>query len=241
MSLLSSTSPADWLGYFYGHDLEFLHAERLAIQHIPSSLLKSEAELMSKRWFDYRRMHPTKATYLLAHLYNKAYGNAISVMKDGETGKYMKGFKGMDFMETRERLSFWRLRQHIDSLGIRYDFYLRHAMNYCISNGWLQPPRPSHLRADDEMTVAVMLAWEEEIKAKIQFCKDTRYKTSNFFGHVDQIAYEKYIIDQIKSRQHPHYALHASLYIEQAVRIEEVIRRIDARVIDRALEYSASN
>ena len=241
MSQLSQlTSPAEWLGYFYGHDLEFLRAEQLAIQHIPASILKNEAALMKVKWFDYRRMHPTKSTYLFAHQYSKAYSNAICVMKDGESGKYMKGFKGMDFMASREKLSFWRLRQHIDSLGIRYDFFLRHAMNHCISNGWLQPPRPSHIKSDDELNVAVLLAWEEECKAKIQFCQDTRYKVASFFGHADQIAYEQYIIDQIKTRQNPHYSLHASLYIEQVVRIEEVLRQFDARVIDRALAISVS-
>lgn len=192
---------------------------------------------MQTKWFDYRRMHPTKSTYYLAHQYSKAYGNAIRVMKDGETGKYIKGYKGLDFMSTKEKLSFWRLRQAIDKLGIRYDFYLRFVMNDCIEKGWKQPPRPCHMASDKEVVLAALTAWEEECRNRIQFCRDDRYKVFNFFGHKDQIAYEKFIIQQIKSRTHKHYSLHASLYVEQAVRIEEAVREFDNETILRVFEY----
>jgi hypothetical protein len=225
----------EWFGFFYGHDLGLLHAELLAIQHIPAALLKKEAALYRTKWFDYRRMHPTKATYLLAQCYNRAYQDCMSVMRD-RSGKFMRGFKGMDFMESRERLSFWRLRQLIDSLGIRYDFFLRHAMNWHIEAGWLQPPRPSHLGSNQDMITDVMMAWEEECAARIQFPKDTRYKVANFFGHVDQLDWETFLVAQIKTRRHPQYALHSALYIEQTLRIEKAIEEFDERVIQSAIE-----
>lgn len=224
----------EWFGFFYGHDLGLLHAELLAIQHIPAALLKKEAALYRVKWFDYRRMHPTKATYLLAQCYNRAYQDCMSVMRD-RSGKFMRGFKGMDFMESRERLSFWRLRQLIDSLGIRYDFFLRRAMTWHIEAGWLQPPRPSHLATNQDMITDVMMAWEEECAARIQFPKDTRYKVANFFGHVDQLDWEKFLVAQIKTRRHPQYALHASLYIEQTLRIETAIQEFDERVVQSAI------
>lgn len=236
MTLVSGReqTPADWLGYFYGHDLSFLHAETLAIQNINPTLLKKEAELMGSKWFDYRKMHPTKATYYLASEYNKAYGNAICVMKDGERGKYMKGFKGLDFMSTKEKLSFWRLRQKIDQLGIRYDFYLRFVMNHCIEQGWRQPPRPAMMGSNDEVVLEALVAWEEECRNRIQFSKDPRYKVANFFGHSDQVAYEKFIIQQIQSRRHPHFSLKAAMYDEDAVRIEQAILHFDEDIILRA-------
>lgn len=224
----------EWFGYFYGHDLGLLHAELLAIQHIPAALLKKEAALYRTKWFDYRRMHPTKATYLLAQCYNRAYQDCMSVMRD-RSGKFMRGFKGMDYMESRERLSFWRLRQLIDSLGIRYDFFLRHAMNWHIDAGWLQPPRPSHLGSNQDMITDVMMAWEEECAARIQFPKDTRYKVANFFGHVDQLDWETFLVAQIKTRRHPQYALHSALYIEQTLRIEKAVQEFDERVVQSAI------
>jgi len=227
--------PADWLGYFYGHDLNLLHAELLAIQHVPDSLLKKEAALMRTKWFDYRRMHPTKSTYYLAQCYNRAYQDCVSVMKD-RSGKFMRGFKGLDVLQSKEKLAFWRLRQLIDSLGMRYDFFLRHAMDWHVLNGWLQPPRPSHLGANQDMITDVMMAWEEECAARLQFCKDERYKSRNFFGHIDQIAYEDFIVAQLGMRRHPQYGLHAALYIEDAIRIERALQAFDHRVVQAAID-----
>lgn len=225
----------EWFGLFFGHDLEMLHAELLAIQHIPASLTKKEPELMRKKWFDYRRMHPTKATYLFAQAYNRAYGDCVSVMKD-RSGKFMRGFKGLDFMESRERLAFWRLRQLIDSLGIRYDFFLRKAMDWHVEAGWLQPPRPSHIGANADMVTDVMMAWEEECAARIQFPRDSRYKAVNFFGHVDQLDWESWLVAQIATRRHPQYALHGALYVEGALRIEKAVEAFNARVLEAAID-----
>lgn len=232
--------PADWLGYFYGHELTFLDAELLMLRHVPDSLIKKEAELMRVKWFDYRRLHPTKATYLLAHTYNKAYQNCMTVMRD-RSGAFMRGFKGMDFFDSKEKLSFWRLRQLIDSLGIRYDFFLRHAMNEHISAGWIRPPRPSQVGSNPDFVTNIMMAWEEECAARLQFAKDPRYKARNFFGHADQLAWETWLVEQIKTRRHPQYGLHAALYIEDALRIEKALEAFDGRVVEAAIIEAESN
>lgn len=232
--------PAEWLGYFFGHDLTFIDAELLMYRHISDALIKKEAELMRTKWFDYRRMHPTKATYLLAHSYNKAYQDCMVVMRD-RSGAFMRGFKGMDFLDSKEKLAFWRLRQTIDGLGIRYDFFLRHAMNWHIEAGWIRPPRPSHINANADMITDVMMAWEEECAARIQFAKDPRYKTYNYFGHMDQIAWEDWLIAQIKQRRHPQYALHAALYLEDTLRIERALQEFEHRVVSEAIHECETN
>lgn len=235
MSYPSQPKYAEWFGYFYGHDLTFLHAELLAIKNIPDALLKKESELMRSKWFDYRRMHPTKATYLLAKEYDRAYRDMQIAIKD-VGGEYMRGFKGLDFMNSRECKMFWKLRQAADVLGIRYDFFMRHAMNWCIANGHRQPPRPQHIYSNDELITEVRMKWEEEQAASIQHCKDDRYAVANFFGHVDQLAYEEFLIAQIKSRRHQHYALHNVLYEKKTLRIEEAIRNFDVGVIEMAMQ-----
>lgn len=231
--------PAEWLGYFYGHDLDFLHGETLMLQHVGDKMIKLEAELMRTKWFDYRRLHPTKATYYLAHCYNRAYQDCMVVMRD-KSGRFMRGFKGMDVMTIYENTRFWKLRQLIDSLGIRYDFFLRHAMEWHIAAGWIRPPRPSQITANADMITDVMMAWEEECAARLQFAKDPRYKTPNFFGHMDQIAWEDWLIAQIKTRRHPQYALHAALYIEDTLRIERALQEFDARVVHAAIDESCT-
>lgn len=233
----------EWFGYFYGHDLGMLHAELLAIQHIPNDLLQKEAGLYRTKWFDYRRMHPTKATYLFAHEFNRAYQGFMVATHD-QSGRYMRAFKQMDILEARERLSVWRLRQLADSLGMRYDFFLNKAFRWHSHDGWFlkkldkggrAAPRPAHIGANPELITDVMMAWEEECAARIQFPKDTRYKVENFFGHVDQLDWETYLVGQIKTRRHPQYALHAALYVERTLRIERAVQEFDERVVHSAI------
>lgn len=227
--------PAEWLGYFYGHDLSFLDAEVLMMHKISDPLIKKESALMRTKWFDCRRMHPTKATYYLAHCYNKAYQDCMKVMHD-RSGQFMRGFKGLNFLDSAERLSFWRLRQTIDATGVRYDFFLRHAMNWHIEAGWIRPPRPQHINANADMASDILLAWEEECATRIQFPKDPRYKAHNYMGHQDQIDWENWLVQQLKQRRHPQYALHAALYVEDALRIERALMEFDERVVTKAID-----
>jgi hypothetical protein len=231
----SISRPIDTFGYFYGHELTFLDCEVIALSRIPSNLRKKEAELMRTRWFDYRRLHPTKATYLFAHAYNKAYQNCVAVMKDVGL-RFMKGYKGADALDVHEKLSFWRARQLVDSLGIRYDFFLRKAMDWHIEAGWIQPPRPSHLASNPDMITDVMMAWEEECAARLQFPLDDRYKVRNWFGHIDQRDWEAWLVKQIMTRRHPQYGLHAALYIERVLRIETAIQSFERGVLEAVFD-----
>ena len=113
-------------------------------------------------------------------------------------------------------------------------------MNWHIEAGWLQPPRPSQISTNADMITDVMMAWEEECAARIQFARDPRYKTYNFFGHQDQIDWESWLVEQIKKRRHPQYALHAALYIEDTLRIERALKDFDARVVHQAIDESAT-
>ena len=119
--------PSATFGPYYASEIDFNTAEILAIQHIDRKLLAKETTLYQYKWFDYRPLHPTQATYLMAHYYNLSYGDFMSVCFDHRK-KFMVGFKGKDFMNAREKKSFWKLRQKIDELGIRYDFFMREAM-----------------------------------------------------------------------------------------------------------------
>lgn len=216
--------------------MKHAHAELLAIQHIPQSLLNREAELMRAKWFDYRRLHPTIASYYLAHCYAKAFKEVNKLMKGDEVGQYQQPFQKMNFLELdKEKLSFWRLRQLIDSLGMRYDFFLREMMKWYTGNGWTSPPRPCHLLNNAQAITDTMVAWEEECRARLQIAKDPYFKAKNWVGGVDQIAWENFLITQIKHRRHPQYALGAALYIDDALRIEKALECFEARVLYEAI------
>ena len=51
---------------YFGSDLSVEDYERLRINHIQHSLALHEPALFDTKWFDYRFLHPTQATYLFA-------------------------------------------------------------------------------------------------------------------------------------------------------------------------------
>lgn len=223
-------------GAFFGSGLDFFTCEALAIAKIDRKSLALEPALYERKWFDYRRLHPTMATYLLAHHFNTAYGRLMGEAFDHKK-RFMAAFKGKDVMAAREVKSFWKLRQKIDEAGIRYDFFCRKAMDWCMINGWRQPPRPSHVNTNDEMNIWILNQWEEERRAKIQWAQDKHFAASRWCGAPDQAAYEAYLLEQIMSKPLPQYALHAALYVYDALRIETAIAQLPATAVDAAIQF----
>lgn len=233
-------TPKRHFGQFFGADLSSEACDVLTIQHIPTKLRNEEPALFGRKWFDYRRLHPATATYLFAHHYGKAYGHMIRVTEDEARGRFTRGMKQQDYMESREKLSFWRLRQLVDLHGIRYEFFLREAMNWCIDRGWRQPPRPAHIYTNADMIVDVMNAWEEECRAKLQYPKDDHFQVENFVGAADQLAYEEWLLNRISTRRVPRFALHAAIYVEGVLRIEAAIERFGIEAVEAATDYCLS-
>lgn len=228
-------------GPFYGQDLSPEEADALAIGHIPKPVRALEAELMDKKWFDYRLLHPTVATYLFAQCYTKGYQRFIRVSQDHERAAFVKGFKGEDFMNSREKGTFWKVRQKVDELGIRYDFFMARAIDFCINNGWHQPPRPSHLYSNADLMVEVMNNWHHEKAGRLQFPKDKHFRVENYTGTNVQMAFEKFILDEVAKRQHRKYSLHTAIHIEGMLRIEPAIERFGGETVMSAVDYALEN
>jgi len=223
-----------WFGLFFGSGMTFHECEVLVFQHIPDHLRREEPTLRRSCWYDYRRLHPVQATHLFAHHYNLAYGRA-ALIAQGRGGGKMRGFKGGDFLQSREKLQFWRLRQTVDALGMPYDFFLNAAMDWYIAAGWVNIPRPCHINTNEEMAAHIVLKWEEWCNASMQWAADERYRVENWFGHDDQIAYEQFMIRQIGRRANPQFALHTALYQARSVRIETAIREFGTDVVQKAI------
>lgn len=226
-------------GTFFGQTLTHEECEVLAIARIDRKLLAAEPALYESKWFDYRPLHPVMATYLCVHYYNRAFGDFVGKYFD-HGRRFMVGFKGKDFMNTREFKSFWRLRQKADELGIRYDFFMREAMNFCAAHGWRQPPRPQMISTNNDMLVEITNKWAMECRAKIQFAVSPRFQVEHFVGGRDQLAYEDYLIGEIMKRPHPKYALHAALYIYGHLRIEAALAKLPDSAIEGALIEASS-
>ncbi|MPQ56324.1 hypothetical protein [Duganella sp. FT27W] len=237
MTQATSTELTETFGPYFGSELDWSSCEILAIAKIDRKLLGLDTALYEKKWFDYRNMHPTMATYLFAHHFNRAYGDFMGECFDHKK-RFMAAFKGKDVMAAREVKSFWKLRQKVDDMGMRYDFFMREAMAWCAGRGWKQPPRPAHLATQDEVLLHVSNMWELEKRAKIQWAVSARFKVQNYVGAPDQLAYEQYLISAIASRAHPKFSLHAALHQYEALRIEAAISHFPEQAIREACEIS---
>lgn len=236
----SAAPEATWLGRFVGSQLDHDHCELLAIQHISHKLLRAESELFGLKWFDYRHIHATKATYYFAHLYNEAHKRMIGIAKDIEAAPYFRALKGTDFLEGREKLSLWKLRQAIDTLGMRYEFFWFEAVNWYVNAGWQQPPRPQHLLHNEEMLKAVMERWEEYCGVSLELPKDPFYRVKNFVGHRDQLAFEDWILRRVMRRPQPKYALRTIIYDRDMLRVEELMRQVSTGLVETVIDLAST-
>lgn len=232
------TPKPTWLGNFFGSNLGFLNYEVLTIQHINYKESRIEPALMETKWFDYRRLHPMQATYYFVKCYNDAYRDFYRKAINAEAAPFVRGIKEHDFLDAKEKMTFWRLRQNCDKVGLPYDFFLRFAMSRhhrVIGDGKVYAPRPTMFVKNEELFAEAMIAWEEQCAATLQIATDSYYRTSQYTGSRDQQAHEAFVIEQIARRRVPHYALHAAMYLYDVVRIEEALRRFDEQTVAMAI------
>lgn len=229
-----------WLGNFHGSQLGFLNYEVLTVQHIPHKDLLAETELMGVKWFDYRQLHHMQATYYFMKCYTTAYRGFCKKAVNAETSPYVRCVKGNDFLDAREKLSFWRLRQLCDRMGMRYDFFLTFSMNWFYkmvgADGKIYPPRPAHLLRNEDLIAEAMIAWEEQCVTSLQIAKNPYYRVSNFVGSKNQLLHEAFVIEQIKLRRHSKYSLHAAIYLYDVLRVEEALRHFELSEVNGAMK-----
>jgi hypothetical protein len=181
--------------------------------------------LFREKWFDYRTMHPTEATYLFAHHYRQEYKGAVAKAKDVEKAQYVKGFRGEDLFKLAaiERTGFWKARQSADRMGCEYSFYIREAMNYTLSRNWKNLPRPQQLYSK-EMTERIEEKWLDKLNASITVPEDEFFtKAERFVGQCDQVDFQNYLVDQIKAKMHPEFAIYH--YLECGMLVSDFVER----------------
>ena len=228
------------LGVFFGGNLGLLNYEILSIQNFKREELNRDAELMRQKWFDYRSLHHLQATYYFVECYTQAIRSHYARTINRDTAPYLRLCKDVDFVNSKERRSIYRLRQLADTMCVPYDFFLNFALktHYKMigEKGEWYMPRPSHLVSNEKLIENVMLAWEELCAAAIQFSKDPYYRVQNWTGSQTQRDHEAWVIKQIKDRKQPHFSLCAALYKNGVVRFEEAVRQFDQATISGAMQ-----
>lgn len=222
-----------WLPAFPGHDFSFDQCEELTGQRADPKLQGREDYLQGLKWWDYKRLHPFKATSYMAFCYSRAYGEYLGANINFDL-RFNKGLKGKPW-DSKEWKAFWRMRQQADELGAPYDLYCRVAMQHFASGGWTRPPRPSHIAANEEFLESLVDTWDETKRSHIQYAGDPWYSTPEWEGHPVQCRYEDYIVSELKLRGS--HALAYALYGVGAIRIERALTEFSPSSIEHAQNY----
>lgn len=188
---------------FFGNNFTLECYEILTLTKIPKKDRLEEPELMQSKWFDYRLMHPMMATYYFYSIYQRCYKEFWKKNVNVESYHFVKANKKSDdFLDFKERLSVWRLRQKADKLGIKYDFFIRELLNLSKAmyfNGRIVVPRPSMLN-NDELILSVYALWHEYKCNRLLFSELSFFKSENYCRSKIQDEHERFVIDYIRNR-----------------------------------------
>lgn len=218
---------------YYGQHFNHIDCEILALARIPTAYRKREAALLRTKWFDYRLLHPVKATYLYAHYYQSVVVMMYGRTKNIGDAHEVKAFSPEDVFKCTELLSFWKARQALDELGVRYDFGLQFAMNKAINNGWRFFPRPNQMLGEETL-LDIKDAWSEECDIRLQLAQSDEFKDKSFVGSPAQVAYREFLISSARRRANKIGTM-ATLLKEGFVSREFVEKSFDPRTAEQAM------
>ncbi len=223
-------------GEFVGADYDTEVCDELAVLHA-AKLLPGERELFATKWWDYRALHPTKATALFAHEYRLGFKRAARVYVDIASVDLAHGFKGESIFARpqREITGMWNARMMADRWCVPYRFWINTAIDYTADNGWKRFPRPMHLHSE-EIVKVVCEAWLEELSGRLIEPKHPRYHAINYAGLPDQDAFQNWLCGQIAKRSQPQYSLAQYLYRTPMLTERAVAERFPPHIIALARE-----
>ena len=143
---------------------------------IPLKDRVDEVPLFQQKWWDYRDMHPGKATALFAHHYGEAYAVAMVRRTGTQSPSVFNSPQWNPFEEAAVRAkAFWKARRICDEAGMPYWFYL--SVLFGSAEEYFENlPRPQELWRRDLIGV-VLESWEHiENSGHIMFPSDDIYQ-----------------------------------------------------------------
>lgn len=169
------------LGEFKGQGKTVAEYDRIALSLIKPSHLKIEDELFGTKWFDYRMLHPTEATFYFAHVYLQILREQWARDVDYREAEHRASLPDnrVIFKEPKAANNWWKARQAADACGARYSVFIRGIFVYARDNGWSQwhganlaqnrniYPPPGFM-AHGKLLEAGIEAWQNEAAAYMQ-------------------------------------------------------------------------
>lgn len=234
-------TPASIFPDYYGAVFPDELCEKLAIARIEQPLRSKEQALFKTKWFDYRGLHPVKATYLFAELYKQQFKKAWEKFKDIRTADEVNPVLDENILQSKDAVGYWKARQACDEIGCRYDWYLINAFVRFADRGFCVFPRPNQLY-EEGLVLDMTDMWAIECASRLQRPKDPKYLAANFNNQVDQIAFQIWLAKQIKRREQKHLTIR-QLMLRDGLLLEATALKAfgDAVVAKAKMGYIASH
>ena len=186
---------------YFGSDLTVADYEILTMSRIRSDMRTRESDILKTKWFDYRLIHPAKATYLFAATYTDAVKGVYAETKDKDTAASIKAFKPDDVFQSKDLLSFWTARQRFDAVGVRYGYGLNFMIRrYVHERHWHVFPRPNQLYSE-EAILDLRDAWKTHCKAVLELPERPEFRVASSEAPAN-LAFQKWITERIRERSH---------------------------------------
>lgn len=184
-----------------------------------------ELSLFTSKWFDYRFMHPSEATYLYAHHWERVYRRFYKMNVDAQRADVIKVFNKSNIFKDKANLpGLWRGRQHADGLGIPYDLYITLAFKENL-RFWNRShlPRPQHCYSG-RVIEAIQQAWPEHQAANLFYSRLPTYHNDNYAETNEQKAHHEWLMDQAGRRAAPAWVL-GKFVKDGILPIEKIVAR----------------
>ena len=184
--------------HFTGDNLTQNQYEVLALG-IDPTMRTGESDLYRSRWFDYADMHPSKATYLFAHLYALQVKKFYETCIDARRASEPLASAPIDVFTSKHATSFWNARRVCDAIGCPYDFALDLAQRRAIDRAMRVLPRPNQLCSED-FEIDLKDAWKEVVTRSLRYSSHKRFRMENYTGTWVQRRHVESLLGQVKSR-----------------------------------------
>lgn len=223
---------------FIGEGLSQGEYDELAFRFVRPAWLEREVPLFGLKWFDYRQLHPTQATYLYAHHLIEAYKGAYATNVDYTKAIYVVAFPNPDLFKNEQKhiTAIWRGRQCADAMGMPYDVYLKQAYQLGV-RGWGSKnlPRPSQLYNSARIVEPMQAYWEERRQTTPLFAESDHYQNDRYIGTAAQNAHHDYLLE-IAGRRIETRAFVLGTFIFDKMILPEVkaVAKFGADIVERA-------
>lgn len=234
MSMTFKSGLEDELEAVFGLDFDTSHYDHLIKQHIKPERQEIEDELLGRKWFDYRFMHPVQATYVYAHAYNQVYPRVYRRTICHRRARFIRPLWLDVFRDKNSLQGIWGGRQCADELCMPYTLYIQMAMDGALRY-WNHKhlPRPNQLYTE-RVIKYVCAAWESHQEGFLLIAKHSHYRNENYVGAAHQDAHHEWLIKQAGKRTNIFLAL-ADLYDSKVLPIEKIRAAHGAEVAERIL------